>query len=58
VVLERLPERPELLVVAVGIDGDRVDERVKRGRGLVSRCHCFMVHQCELRANAVGCFGW
>jgi len=35
VVLERLPERPELLVVAVGIDRDRFDGRVEHGQGLV-----------------------
>jgi hypothetical protein len=35
VVLERLPEPPGLLVVAVGIDRDRFDDRVEHGRGLV-----------------------
>ena len=34
-VLERLPERPELLVVAVGVLGDRIDERIEHGQFLM-----------------------
>jgi hypothetical protein len=37
VVLERVSERPELLVVAVGVDEDLVEEVIDIGRALATR---------------------